>query len=117
ETFQKDSAQLLFGLRHGKAANGNRLFQGSVSEARFYDHALAPAEIENLAAGFVSGPSDSEIRKALSLEEIEELDRLLDLADQQTERLGRFGVVPPPSSVWEQIAHSVFNLKEFIYLH
>jgi len=51
-TFPAGQARVLLGLRHPGAANG--FLQGEIEEARLYDRALTPAEVE---ASFQRGPS------------------------------------------------------------
>lgn len=44
-TFAAENSELVFGLRHGVEAGGNRMFQGTVAQARLYDRALTPEEV------------------------------------------------------------------------
>ncbi|MGB1926441.1 MAG: DUF1553 domain-containing protein, partial [Rubripirellula sp.] len=43
--YAADSSEIIFGLRHGLAAGANRMFRGTISQARIYDRALTAAEI------------------------------------------------------------------------
>jgi hypothetical protein len=43
--FPAGRTQVLFGLRHGTSAGGNRVLAGTIDEARLYDRALSAAEI------------------------------------------------------------------------
>lgn len=43
--FAADSSEVLFGLRHGVKAGGNRMLQGTVAQAQIYDRALTAAEV------------------------------------------------------------------------
>ena len=44
-TFAAGDSEVVFGLRHGVEAGGNRMLQGTVAQARLYDRALKPAEV------------------------------------------------------------------------
>jgi hypothetical protein len=48
-TYPAASAHVLFGMRHGLAPTGNRMFNGEIDEAMLFDRALSPAEIGTLA--------------------------------------------------------------------
>lgn len=43
--YAADTSEIIFGLRHGLAAGANRMFRGTISQARIYDRALTAAEI------------------------------------------------------------------------
>lgn len=43
--YAADTSEIVFGLRHGLAAGANRMFRGTISQARIYDRALTAAEI------------------------------------------------------------------------
>ncbi|MCH5377238.1 MAG: DUF1553 domain-containing protein, partial [Planctomycetes bacterium] len=49
-TFNAGQSQILFGLRHGTSAGGNRLLAGRIAQAQLYDRALSAKEI-GLTAG------------------------------------------------------------------
>lgn len=51
-TYQPGTSQILFGLRHGTAAGGNRMLAGRIEQAHLYDKALSPEEIASSAARF-----------------------------------------------------------------
>ena len=44
-TFEPGTAQVVFGLRHGTEAGGNRLLAGSIDTAQLYDRALTAEEV------------------------------------------------------------------------
>ncbi len=64
-TYEAGTAQLIFGMRHGTEAGGNRLLAGSIDTAQLYDRALTAAEVAASAGrtDFVTVP---EIVAALS---------------------------------------------------
>ena len=46
QKYAAETTELVFGLRHGTAAGGNRMFNGTIARARLYDRALTAAELE-----------------------------------------------------------------------
>jgi hypothetical protein len=48
-TYAAKTSEVVFGLRHGVEAGGNRMFQGTVAQARLYDRALSAAEVSDSA--------------------------------------------------------------------
>ena len=52
-TYDTGKSEIVFGLRHGTGAGGNRMFEGTVTKARLYDRALSPSEIS--ASAYSSG--------------------------------------------------------------
>ncbi len=51
--FQPGGAQIVFGLRHGTVAGGNRMLAGQIDRAQVYDRALSAEEV---AASFAASP-------------------------------------------------------------
>ncbi len=45
QAFRAGSSQVVFGIRHGTAAGGNRMLAGIIRRARLYDRALSAAEV------------------------------------------------------------------------
>jgi hypothetical protein len=113
--FEKDNAHLILGNRHG-TPSGNRLLKGAIAKARFYARALSADEIQasyNNDPNYVSIKdliaeltSTEQIRRQSMLEEIKNTGKLL-LESKNKEGL---------SSPWADLAHAIFNLKEFIYV-
>jgi hypothetical protein len=113
--FEAGKAQVLFGHRHGESG-GDKNLAGRILKARLYDRALSAEEIAALAGnkgGFISG---AELTRSMTEGERVEFDRL------QAE-LARNGAVLQTlekqrglSSEWADLAHGMFNLKEFIYI-
>ena len=112
--FKKDQAQVIIGNRHGEPA-ANRLLHGWINEARLFDRALSPDEVGR-SIGMKVPPSRMEIRKNLTVAQRAALERaearLADLRARQKE-LGRGS---PASSPIVDLAHALFNSKEFIYV-
>lgn len=113
-TFQAEQSRVLFGLRHG-SPGGNRLLSGRIFEARLYDRALQPKEIEALAQGNRSFVSEQEVLDSLSESAREEVQRIRAQIQQIREEEQQLG---PPASAgqeWADLAHAILNLKEFLY--
>ncbi|MDF1861745.1 MAG: DUF1553 domain-containing protein [Verrucomicrobiales bacterium] len=121
QIFAAGDSQIVFGLRHGTAAASNKPLKGRIFEARLYDRALTPDEIAATASGnplFVSG---KEILDALSETQREEREKLLHEITVLESKLGeakkKGSALDPEQRRWQDLAHAIFNLKEFIYLH
>jgi hypothetical protein len=119
--FTAGDTQVVFGLRHGTQPDGNRSLRGRVLEARLYDRALSAEEAKAAAGGDAVFVGEAEVLAALSDAQRSEKARLeaelailtADLAALQ--RAGG-GELPIEQRRWRDLAHAVFNLKEFIYL-
>ncbi len=46
QKYAAKTTEVVFGLRHGTAAGGNRMFGGTIARARLYDRALTAAELQ-----------------------------------------------------------------------
>ncbi len=113
--FKAGESQILFGNRHG-APGGNRLLRGQIARARLYDRALSPEELEASFRGDANFVSAGERLAVMTVEEVAAQDRLLreiGQADLQLETLRKENGL---SSGWADLAHAVFNLKEFVYI-
>ncbi len=119
-TYRAGQTQVLFGLRHGQSPVGNRILRGRILEARLFDRALTPAEAQALTSGIGNFVSEREILAALSAEDREEKNRLeADLVElhRELESLRQRGADDSNSSkAWRDLAHAIFNFKEFLYL-
>jgi hypothetical protein len=81
-TFEASSARVVFGMRH--TGGGNPFFAGEIDEARIYDRALTPTEVQ---ASFRAGPgliSPAAIAQALNPRHRLEYEQLIaDVAHQR----------------------------------
>ncbi|MEC8160988.1 MAG: DUF1553 domain-containing protein, partial [Planctomycetota bacterium] len=76
-TYAADSSEVVFGLRHGVDAGGNRMFQGTVAQARLYDRALTAAEVSASAQSTgIHIVTEAELVAQLSQQQREQRDRL-----------------------------------------
>ena len=119
-SFKANETQVLFGLRHGTTAQGNRPFRGRILEARLYDRALGEDEIRATATGERIFVSQRDIDQALTDVQQDERTRLesrISTLVADLDALRRLGSdTPLEQRRWQDLAHAIFNLKEFIYL-
>ncbi len=109
-------SEILLGLRHGEPG-GNRMLRGRILEARLYDRALSAPEAASASGS--PAPSREQLLLQLGAGERErhrqaeaEHARLSGRLQELEERMR--GVGPHPA--WSDLALSMFNLKEFIYV-
>ena len=117
--FEANASEVLIGCRHG-GGGGNKVLHGRVLRARLYDRALNADEVA--ASRFaeqtvvtehdVLETLDESQRKDMTAwqKELGALNEKLRSAREQAERLDT------PQQAWGNLALSLINLKEFIYL-
>ncbi|MGY8639847.1 MAG: DUF1553 domain-containing protein [Verrucomicrobiales bacterium] len=117
QDYKKGASQILFGLRHGTGVSEGRALRGKIFEARLYDRALNESEIAALATGKRDFVSEKEVIDSLTDERQKELfDFETQIAQIQNDRKA-LGKGLTENDVWTNLAHSIFNLKEFIYVY
>ena len=116
QTFQASDFQVLFGMRHGKSVSGNRMLRGRVLGAALFDRALSPSEVATIAANQSSVISPIEIAAALNARERKEWERLKSRVRELASRLESKPADVEPEQHWIDFAHSILNMKEFIYV-
>ena len=67
--FEAGKSQIVFGLRHGTEAGGNRTLNGTVAAGRLYDRALSAEEVATSADFTKTFMTETEIAAKLSPEE------------------------------------------------
>lgn len=119
-TYEKGEGEILFGLRHGTAATGNKTLRGRILEARLYGRALDESEVH---AAFFGGPvpvTREDIVSALDdtrRDELTKLEAFIAAHESEAAELRRLGSdTPLEDRRWAELAHAILNLKEFIYL-
>ncbi|MEQ8789977.1 MAG: DUF1553 domain-containing protein [Pirellulaceae bacterium] len=113
--FAAGKSQVLFGLRHG-APGGNRLLKGRIFEARLYDRALSADEVAKSHARFSGGVTNAQLIKALTDAQRTSYQRLQRKVERLQKEIESLGPPPAPRQAWIDLAHAIFNLKEFIYV-
>ena|GEM_PF-2381217 len=117
QPFAKGQSQLVFGLRHGTNMGSNRMLEGRLFEARLFDRALSAEEVKAIADGATHFISPSQIFESLTdAQKIRETE-LKAKSSAVQEELGKIGQPLSENDRWQNFAHSIFNLKEFIYVY
>ena len=117
QSFSAGKAEVLFGLRHGTGAGGNRMLAGKILKARLYDRALEPGEVKASFGGNPNYISERDMLAAMNeshRKQIAGLNSELVELNQQAAVLEKAGATQQDS--WRDLALAMFNLKEFIYL-
>lgn len=123
--YQRNEAQVVFGLRHGVEPNQARALTGAIHAARLYDRALSPQEVAAAADGNIRpGVTREMLLKALTAEQQEALNRheaaLVRLEQALSIVRGKLSERQPPAAQggdYVGVAHALLNSKEFIYVH
>lgn len=120
KVYPANQSQVLFGLRHGNAVQGNKPIQGRILEARLYDRALEPDEVLASVSSARLFVSERSVLEALSPEAFarkSEFEKKIAELESKREELVALGADKDLSlRRWQDLAHAIFNLKEFIYL-
>jgi hypothetical protein len=120
QRYAAGDTQVILGLRHGTDPGGSRALKGRILKARLYDRALPPDEIRAAAGARGAHVTGEDILKALSQSQRGEKARLeaaIAAAETELADLRRLGSdLPLDQRRWRDLAHALFNLKEFIYL-
>ena len=117
-TYKQGNANLIFGMRHGTTNRPTSMLQGEIELAQLYDRVLSADEIQASALGreFVA---ESQLIAAMNAEEKQEWQQLKDSHADLAKKLEQFKNVPEAfdaNSKWHDLAHAIFNFKEFIYV-
>ncbi|MHC4875738.1 MAG: DUF1553 domain-containing protein [Planctomycetota bacterium] len=104
-TFEAGQTQILFGLRHGTAAGGNRMLNGAIDAAQLYDRALTDKEIAASAEFSAHGVTNEQIVAALTADERQQLNALRRDAERLAAERGTvrplsvYAAAPRPATV------------------
>lgn len=119
ETFPKGDSRFLLGLRHSPSESG-RWLSGAVHSARVYDRALTAEEVELSAqsSGMGKYVSERKIQAAMSSDQRQRYLKLGKAIENDHAALEALKLEDDsdPMRAWADLAHSILNLKEFIYL-
>lgn len=120
QTYPRGKGELLFGLRHGTKAGSNKALRGRILEGRLYDRALTAAEVRTAFAGGPAPVTREDLDAALGESGAAERQRLeaeLQALANEADTLAKTGAnLDPELRRWRELAHAIFNLKEFVYL-
>ena len=92
------------------------MLRGRLFEAKLYGRALTPDEVRSAANGGRKYVTDEQVLAALSERERNRVMTLQAEIAAAEARLVQLGVAVPAGQEWTDLAHSLFNLKEFIYV-
>lgn len=120
QTYPKGKGEILFGLRHGTKAGNSKALRGRILEGRLYDRALTAEEARAAFAGGPAPVTRGDLDAALGESGVAERQRLeaeLQALGNQVRELESLGSnLDPEQRRWRDLAHAIFNLKEFVYL-
>ncbi len=115
QSFDADNSQVIFGMRHGTSRQGGRMLRGRIFSARLYDRSLTVGEVKAASSG-VPYIRREDVEAKLTEAERNQLQRWrMELAELNA-MLNSFGESPRPDQAWTDLAHSLYNLKEFVYV-
>ncbi len=113
--FASASSQVAFGLRHGTKVNASRVWKGKILEARLYDRALSSDEVR-AAAGGAPVVNSEQVLASLSPVAREEVAAARAKAGGLREEGAALGESGGADAVWNDLAQSILNLKEFLHV-
>ena len=113
--FASGSAQVLFGNRHG-APGGNRNLRGQIFRAQLFATALNAHEIAALARDSADFITEEDLLAVLTAAERQDYESLKLARKEIEQTLRKMDLEKGFSSPWANLAHALFNLKEFIYI-
>ena len=120
QTYPKGKGEVLFGLRHGTSAGNSKALRGRILEGSVYDRALTAEEARAAFAGGPAPVTREDLDAALGesgLAERQRLEAELEALGNEARELQSLGTkLDPEQRRWRDLAHAVFNLKEFVYL-
>jgi hypothetical protein len=117
--FPAGQAVIGFGIRHLPAGT-NKHLAGRILSAALYDRALSAEEV---LAAYRANPeaiSQAEILAVLSPSDRALLAKHEQMATALDAEIGALGPTPQGSetqAAWSELAHALFNFKEFIYVN
>ena len=113
--YADNKSEIVFGIRHGKSVSSSRMLRGTLAEAKLYSRALEENEIQAASRGqaFISL---SEIVASLDAEQQKAYAELESERQRLEHEIVMQGGPTNEAQIWAWLAHSLFNLKEFIYL-
>lgn len=120
QVYPKGAGEILFGLRHGTKAGNSRALRARILEGRLYDRELTPEEARTAFAGGPAPVTRGDLDAALGESGVAERQRLeaemKALADEAGELAKTGANLDLEPRIWRDLAHAIFNLKEFVYV-
>ncbi|MCA9104885.1 MAG: DUF1553 domain-containing protein, partial [Planctomycetales bacterium] len=113
------TTRVLLGLRHSPAG-GNRLLRGTILSAALFDHDLSAEEVSRRQQLGPSHVTRSQLLAAMSPADREQWQLLSKRQDEAEARLSELrsaaGGTIDPADDWAQLALTLLNLKELMYV-
>ena len=116
QVFEKERAQIVFGIRHGTKAARDRMLQGRILEATLYDRALAPDEVFASASGDHHFISAAKIFTAMTTSQKQRVEELTRTIQKLEAELALMGKPVAAHQAYADLVLAIFNMKEFIYV-
>ncbi len=120
QPYAGDDIEILFGLRHGRGVGGNRMLKGRIHEARLYERALKPAEVEAASRNDANYISDAELLATLKSDDrvrlVAQRARIERLQTELNQLRSQLPAEKGAAAAAIKLAHAIFNMKEFIYV-
>ena len=115
QAYSGANTMVVFGLRHGRGAAGGRMLAGAIHEAKLYDRALTADEAAGAAAMANKSIGRKQVMAALSDSDQKMVAQLESQLQQLGEQINASQVLAKAEE-WTDLAHSLFNMKEFLYV-
>ena len=112
EHFAGGQSEVIFGMRHGKTVIEKRMLHGRILHARLYDRALHSEEVA-ASADFVSNERLFTVLDNVERQKWTELQSRIAALKAKVEAAS---IASDPDQHWIDLAHSILNMKEFIYV-
>ncbi|QDT59757.1 Planctomycete cytochrome C [Stieleria bergensis] len=115
--FAAKQSVVTFGVRH-LPASGGRLLHGRILNGALFDRVLGAEEIQAIASGNQNYVSEQQLVKLLSAEQRAQYEKSKQGMEEITKQLDQIGPVREASDAetMAALAHSMFQLKEFLYV-
>jgi len=115
-TYQANSSQLIFGMRHGTNVAGGRMLIGKIFDAKFYQRALTEEEVQAASSASGNTITQNMIVKAMTEDQRQSFADLEAKRDAVQKQIDSLGPDRNAEQHWNDLAHAILNLKELIYL-
>ena len=115
-SFGPKESQVLFGMRHGTGKTDGRMLHGRIYEAHLYDRALSADEVAVASSGKATFVTETEMFEQLTSSQSANLTKWREELEQLAEQKQGLEKTPSADHAWIDLAHSIYNLKEFIYV-
>jgi len=115
--YKANEAEVVLGMRHGEKPSGDRMLAGLVFKARVYDSALNAEAVMASFSGNASFVSEEQLLAAMTEEQrVLQTKLQVRLSELNKEKNDLEEADKSSLDPWRDLAHAMFNLKEFIYL-